>query len=105
MAKILIIDDDKGMCYTLSEMVRLNGHEAVWAHTLKDGLETAIGSFFDVVFLDVMMPDGIGLDLIAPANGDIKKACRVSGMSRSRLYVLLKKHSLSMEGIPQDDKS
>jgi two-component system NtrC family response regulator len=65
MAQILIIDDDKGMCYTLSEIVRLNGHEAVCAHTLKDGLETAISGFFDVVFLDVMLPDGIGLDIIS----------------------------------------
>jgi two-component system NtrC family response regulator len=65
MASILIIDDDKGMCYTLSEIVRLNGHEAVCAHTLKDGLETATGGFFDVVFLDVMLPDGIGLDIIS----------------------------------------
>jgi two-component system NtrC family response regulator len=64
MAQILIIDDDKGMCYTLSEIVRLNGHEAVCAHTLKDGLETASLGYFDVVFLDVMLPDGIGLDII-----------------------------------------
>ncbi|MBU0769518.1 MAG: sigma-54 dependent transcriptional regulator [Proteobacteria bacterium] len=65
MASVLIIDDDKGMCYTLSEIVHLNGHKAVCAHTLKDGLETAIGGFFDVVFLDVMLPDGIGLDIIS----------------------------------------
>lgn len=65
MAKILIIDDDKGMCFTLSEIVRLNGHESVCVHTLKDGLDTAISGFFDVVFLDVMLPDGIGLDIIS----------------------------------------
>lgn len=64
MASVLIIDDDKGMCYTLSEMVRQKKHEAVCAHTLKDGLKTATSGFFDVVFLDVMLPDGIGLDII-----------------------------------------
>jgi two-component system NtrC family response regulator len=45
------------------------------------------------------------LDLLALASGNIKEACRVSGMSRSRLYVLLKKHNLSMEAMPQDNKS
>ncbi len=64
MASVLIIDDDEGICYTLSEVVRLNGHEAVCAYTLKEGLETASRSFFDVVFLDVMLPDGIGLNII-----------------------------------------
>jgi two-component system NtrC family response regulator len=33
-------------------------------------------------------------ELIARTEGDIKQACRVSGLSRSRLYGLLKKHDM-----------
>ncbi len=64
MANILIIDDDKGLCFTLSDMVRHTGHEATCAYTLKDGFEKASSGSFDVVFLDVMLPDGNGLDLL-----------------------------------------
>ncbi|MBW1741266.1 MAG: hypothetical protein JRJ42_09075 [Deltaproteobacteria bacterium] len=34
-------------------------------------------------------------DLISQANGDIKEACRISGLSRSRLYGLLRIHKIS----------
>jgi two-component system NtrC family response regulator len=35
-------------------------------------------------------------ELIAATNGDIKAACRISGLSRSRLYALLKKHNVAV---------
>lgn len=34
-------------------------------------------------------------DLISFTHGDIQEACRISGLSRSRLYLLLKKHQVS----------
>jgi two-component system NtrC family response regulator len=70
MAKILIIDDDKGMCYTLSAMGRREGHEVECAYTLKDGIKAARTGAYDIVFLDVMLPDGSGLDVLPK----IKKA-------------------------------
>ena len=63
-AGILIIDDDKGMSYTLTRMVRESGHWAETAFTLDDGLRQIRGGDFDVVFLDVRLPDGSGLDII-----------------------------------------
>jgi DNA-binding NtrC family response regulator len=33
-------------------------------------------------------------DLLSITGGDIKEACRVSGLSRPRLYTLMKKHNL-----------
>jgi two-component system NtrC family response regulator len=35
------------------------------------------------------------LDLMAITSRDIKQACKISGLSRSRLYTLLKKHKIS----------
>jgi two-component system NtrC family response regulator len=64
MSNVLIIDDDKGMCYTLAGMVKYMGHEADCAHTLKDGRDKVFSGSFDVVFLDVMMPDGSGLEVL-----------------------------------------
>jgi len=62
--KILIIDDDEGMSYTLARMVEEAGHQADAAFTIKKGLDKAISGNYDVVFLDVRLPDGNGLDII-----------------------------------------
>jgi two-component system, NtrC family, response regulator len=64
MAKILIIDDDEDLCRMLADLVGSMGHEAAWAVTLKAGLEKAGKTEFDVVFLDVNLPDGSGLDIL-----------------------------------------
>ncbi len=64
MAKVLIIDDDDLMCATLSHLVQRNGHEATSATSLQDGQKQAATHLFDVVFLDVHLPDGNGLDIL-----------------------------------------
>jgi len=65
MANVLIIDDDKSMSLMLVDLVNSISHKASCSHTLKDGLKLAKGGDFDVIFLDVKMPDGNGLDLLA----------------------------------------
>jgi len=65
MANVLIIDDDLEMSEMLSGVVQgLGYHEVRCASTLKDGLETAFSRPFDVIFLDVGLPDGNGLDIL-----------------------------------------
>ncbi len=64
MAKILIIDDDKMVCDTLSQAVKGMGHEAEYALTLGEGMEKATSGHYDVVFLDVRLPDGSGLEAL-----------------------------------------
>ncbi|MGD9364395.1 MAG: sigma-54 dependent transcriptional regulator [Desulfobacteraceae bacterium] len=64
MAEILIIDDDKDMSFTLCRMVEGMGHCAADAFTLKEGLGKAAEARFDIVFLDVRLPDGNGLSII-----------------------------------------
>ena len=69
MANILIIDDDDLMCQSLSHVARRQGHEAVAVHTIGAGLEQASRQPFDLVFLDVRMPDGSGLDALPVIRG------------------------------------
>ena len=63
-ARILVIDDDEGMGYTLTRMAEEEGHVAVAALTLAEGLERVRGGGYDVVFLDVRLPDGSGIEAI-----------------------------------------
>ena len=48
----------------LRQMVGSIGHDVSCAHTLKDGLHEALSHRYDVVLLDVMLPDGNGLDAL-----------------------------------------
>lgn len=65
MHKVLIIDDNKPLCRTISKMVDSLGMESGYETTLRKGLHRAAVEPFDVVFLDVNLPDGSGLDGIA----------------------------------------
>jgi two-component system NtrC family response regulator len=64
MARILIIDDDDIMCATLAKLVKRMEHTPVSASSCAEGLAAATAEEFDVVFLDVRLPDGNGLDLL-----------------------------------------
>jgi two-component system, NtrC family, response regulator len=64
MGNILIIDDDQLICETLADAVTGLGHEVAFALTLADGLKKARANDYDVVFLDVRMPDGNGLQAL-----------------------------------------
>jgi two-component system, NtrC family, response regulator len=64
MRNILIIDDDKLICRALSKVVQRMGYDAVCSFTLQEGLVQLASKAFDVVFLDVRMPDGSGLDIL-----------------------------------------
>ena len=64
MARVLIVDDDELICEMLSLMVEDMGHSPSFALTLRTGYEKAALENFDVVFLDIRMPDGNGLDLL-----------------------------------------
>ncbi len=64
MAKILIIDDDPQLCRMLAQSFTKMDHTVQYALTLTQGLETLFSDTFDVIFLDVNLPDGNGLEAI-----------------------------------------
>lgn len=64
MANILIIDDDKMLCELMSRNVLYMGHSPETANTITDGIEKLKSVDVDVVFLDVNLPDGNGLNFI-----------------------------------------
>ncbi|MCU0578932.1 MAG: sigma-54 dependent transcriptional regulator [Desulfobacterota bacterium] len=64
MATVLIIDDERMVCDSLSKIVQRMGHEVTCSYTVRDGLDQAASGGFDVVFLDVNLPDGNGLEAL-----------------------------------------
>jgi two-component system, NtrC family, response regulator len=64
MATLLIIDDELTICDIICRFLVRKGHQAESAHTLADGLQMVSAQAFDVVFLDVSLPDGDGLSAL-----------------------------------------
>jgi two-component system, NtrC family, response regulator len=64
VANVLIIDDDRLVCESMANVVKRAGHQASCAFSLGEGLETVFSQRFDVIFLDVRLPDGNGLEVL-----------------------------------------
>ncbi len=64
MASILIVDDDPLARDSLARIVKKMGHEAAEAGSLGSAREMIPSNAYDLVFCDVRMPDGSGLDLL-----------------------------------------
>ena len=62
MANILIVDDDKAICESLADFIKPMGHNVAYVFRLKEGMEKINTAAFDLVFLDVRLPDGSGLE-------------------------------------------
>ena len=61
---ILIIDDDQHVGDLLTDTVERMGLHADWTKTLKEGTKKLTDKSYEIILLDVRMPDGSGLELI-----------------------------------------
>jgi len=68
MSQIVVVDDDKDVSDMLCEMVGRMGHHAERSLTLKEARQKLLSSDYDVIFLDVRLPDGNGLDILPHVN-------------------------------------
>ncbi len=64
MPKVLIIDDDEQICKLLTTVFEKSGGKTFYHQTLKGGLAQIFSDTIDIVFLDVNLPDGNGLEAI-----------------------------------------
>ena len=73
MAKLLIIDDERGIRNTLREILADEGHEVEIAENGKQGLEMAQQTTYDLIFSDIKMPEMDGMEVLKalkePAEG------------------------------------
>ena len=63
MSHALIVDDDSDTAEMLAELVASQGFTAATARTMRDARRELATSVPDVVFLDLMLPDGKGTEL------------------------------------------
>jgi DNA-binding NtrC family response regulator len=67
---ILIIDDEQEIRESLEQLLRLEGYQADSASTGEEGLKRIEGGVFDLVLLDINLPDRDGLDLLKSIKRD-----------------------------------
>ncbi|RDY58486.1 response regulator transcription factor [Flagellimonas nanhaiensis] len=63
MHKILLVEDDESLGYLLSEYLKMKSLDVVWAKNGKKALEIIEHDLFDLIVLDVMMPQMDGFTL------------------------------------------
>jgi len=67
--KILVIDDDPGLLVLVATVLEAEGYSVQTAKTSKTALQKARACEFDLVLLDLMLPDADGVIL----HGKLKK--------------------------------
>jgi len=71
-AHLLLIDDDARLTAMVSDYLRSNGHQVDVAGTLAAGRERLRLGHYDALVLDLMLPDGDGLDLTRELRADAR---------------------------------
>jgi len=64
MAKILVVDDEEMLLSVLLRILRQYGHEAEGALTIAEARKKIATNNYELIFLDVRMPDGNGLEVL-----------------------------------------
>ena len=72
--KILIIEDEPDIRKTLEYNIFREGYKVVSASSLSEGKEQINSSDFSLILLDLMLPDGSGLDLCREIKSDKDKS-------------------------------
>ncbi|MCX5902709.1 MAG: response regulator, partial [Proteobacteria bacterium] len=63
-AKILIIDDEAGIQKACRRVLEPQGFYVESAYSLNEGLQKINSTSFDIILLDVMLPDGQGIEIL-----------------------------------------
>ena len=64
MNKILVIDDDKSICESLSLYLSEEGFTVGVAYTAQDGLKQSQTQDWEIIILDILLSDADGLDVL-----------------------------------------
>ena len=62
--RVLLIEDTPRLAEAVAEILRKSGYGADIAHIGADGLAMALAGAYDVLLLDIMLPDMSGMDVL-----------------------------------------
>jgi two-component system response regulator PilR (NtrC family) len=65
VGRLLIVEDEPVLRKHLGRLFEREGYEVVSAGSLAEAMDCLVGDRFDALLLDVKLPDGDGLDVLA----------------------------------------
>jgi two-component SAPR family response regulator len=74
--RILVLDDEEDICLLLTAILRRLGHEVLCSHSLAEGKSDFVSFEPDLMFMDINLPDGNGLEE-APAFQKLDQRVRI----------------------------
>lgn len=86
---VLIIDDDADFAESLGDLVSFYGHDVDLVHSGEAALKAIVAKHYDMVFLDIRMPDHSGLELfprlkeLSPSSCIIFATAYIADMERN----------------------
>lgn len=86
--RVLVVDDEPGLCALACDWIQGLGHEAVGVQTPQEAVERLDGSHFDLLFTDIVMPgdmDGLALAAAAKLRHPDLRVLLASGYARALL--------------------
>ena len=75
--RILIVDDDDGIRTQLANILRLEGYTVDNAATGREGLKLMDSNYYNLLLLDIWLPDMKGTDILAEVKDSTPKTLRV----------------------------
>jgi len=88
MARVLLVDDEPDFVAAVIEMLQVHGHDVDTAASLANARKTLSQSIPDVLLLDLMLPDGNGLELLNELAGtSLKKVVLITGHPGIKSYI------------------
>ncbi|WP_421694518.1 response regulator transcription factor [Aestuariivirga sp.] len=67
--RILLIEDDTTLGAAVRDQIAADGHSVDWVIRLDTARDALAGAAFDLVLLDLMLPDGLGLPFLKSLRG------------------------------------
>lgn len=89
--KILIVDDNESLATMFSKMLKLGGHNAIATNHGRNGLALIEKEKFDVIILDLAMPDFTGYDIVDSLEKD--------GLMKDKKIIVLTATPITQEQI------
>ncbi|WP_417806770.1 response regulator transcription factor [Thioclava sp.] len=82
--RILLIEDDTVLGAAVRDQIAADGHSVDWATRLDVAQDALHGAAFDLILLDLMLPDGRGIEFLKGlrARGDVTPAIILTALDQ-----------------------
>jgi two-component system OmpR family response regulator len=82
--RVLLIEDDKGLGSAVRDQVADGGHSVDWVTRLADARDHVGAASYELILLDLMLPDGRGLDFLKTlrSTGDVTPVVILTAMDQ-----------------------